>query len=482
MATEVGFVTDIKGFLVQIDGLPSAQINNLVTSKANIRGWVTALLENKIQVLMLDEGNISPGEQFDLSEQKLTVNVGEFLLGRAINPLGQPVDGKGLFSATSNLNPTSLDQDDVPGIDKRQFINAQFETGIVVIDSLIPIGKGQRQLLVGDPRSGMADFLTNIIINQKNKDFICIYASIGKPIQEIRNLIDTLHTNSAFSRTTVIATASSDPAPLIYIAPKVAMAMAEYFQKKGKDVLLILDDMGNHAKIYREIALLSDRIPTRESYPADIFHEHAALMERAGYFGNNCGGGSITALPVISINLSDVTSYIPTNLMAMTDGHLLFKSALYTQGQRPAVDISQSVTRVGSQTQTTIQKIVALKIRTLLTRANQLQSLTHFSTELAEDTRIITHQGKLIEEILKQESLTFISKEVQLIMMGLVLTGFLVKRDLEFLKRNKGKIIQLLNTDKDYAIAKQQALNCHSEKELLQTLAGIILGLEKHIK
>src|SRR3989344_861565 len=319
--SEIGFVVSSRDFLVNLDGLPSAKINDLVESN-NSRGWVNALSFESIEVLMLDEGKFTPGQVFKKLPQILGITLNKSVLGRSINPLGIPIDGKGPFLKQGEGTFLELEQEAV-GIAGREFISHQFATGITLIDTLIPVGKGQRELIIGDAHSGKSSFLIDAVVNQKDTGVICVMGLIGKTASSTRNIIDTLRSNNALSYTVVVASLSTDPAPLIYLTPKTAITVAEYFQKQGLDVLLILDDMGTHAKIYREMSLLNNRPPGRQSYPGDIFYQQAHLMERAGNFNPSAGGGSITALPVVEINLNDFASLIPTNLMAMTDGHLL---------------------------------------------------------------------------------------------------------------------------------------------------------------
>jgi len=427
---EVGFTKSIRNFLIHLDGLPSVKINDMVENEAGLRGWVRALYEDRIEVLLLDEGDVREGQVFHSLEKTLSVSAGDFLLGRAINPLGVPIDGKRTFGRAKvevnlHLDPTPA------GINAREFIKTQFQTGITIIDTLVPIGKGQRELILGDARSGKTSLLIDIILNQRDSNVICIYAAIGKPVAEVRNLIDVLKANKALSYTIVVASSSADSPPLIFLTPQTAFALAEFFQKQGKDVLIILDDMGTHAKIYREIALLSSRTPGRESYPGDIFYQQAHLLERAGNFVKVLGGGSITALPVIEINLDDFTTYIPTNLMAMTDGHLLIRSSLFTRGQRPAVDLSLSVSRVGQQTQNPLQNALSTKIKQVLTAGIQLETVSRFSFELPEETQLILKQHDLLEHLLRQPPLTNFPQEYQVILLSLPFTSFVRKNTAE---------------------------------------------------
>lgn len=469
MEQEVGFVKSVRDFLIYLDGLPTVQMRDIVENEENLRGWVSALLPDKVEVLMLDEGVIQPGQMFKRTGGKLTIPVGQFLLGRALNPLGVPLDGKGPLAKSPGTNTAQLDIT-AGGIDQREFITRQLMTGITLVDSLIPIGKGQRELVVGDARSGKTDFLVDVIVNQKHTGVICIYASIGKPIAEVRNIIDILKSNQALPYTTIVATSSSDPGPLIYLTPQTAFSIAEYFQKQGHDVLVILDDMGNHAKTYREISLLGNRSPGRESYPGDIFYQHAHLLERAGNFKEEAGGGSITAIPIIELSLSDFTTLIPTNLMSMTDGHLLFKSTLYNQGQRPPIDIPLSVSRVGQQTQNHIANSLATQIKQVLAQAGQLETVSSFSFELPIATQLILRQREMIEEIIKQMPLTYTPKEVQTILLALPFTHFMQDKSRDFIRKYKKVLTDGFSSDPKLKEITRAVSTYNSLKDLLQLL------------
>lgn len=442
---EVGFVKSIRDFLVHLDGLPAIRINDMVENENGVRGCVSNLHTDQVEVLLLDEGAVQPGQMFKRSGQKLSVPVGDFLLGRAINPLGIPIDGKGPLTKTA-IKTADMDKP-APGIGFREFITDQLDTGVTLVDTLIPIGKGQRELVLGDARSGKTDFLLDVIVNQKYTGLTCIYAAIGKPINEVRGFMDLLSANKALAHTIVVAASSTDLAPLIFLTPQTAFTIAEYFQGQGKDVLIILDDMGNHAKIYREIALLGNRSPGRESYPGDIFYQHSHLLERAGKFNKQGGGGSITALPVIELNLNDFTTFIPTNLMSMTDGHLLFRSSLYNQGQRPAVDITLSVSRVGQQTQKRVQNSLATHIKQVLAQAEQLETVSRFSFDLPAATKLILNQRDIINEFIKQPSLTYIPQAAQTILMALPFTKPFQGLDKEFIRESQATLLQALCND-----------------------------------
>ncbi|MBI4039190.1 hypothetical protein HY384_04530 [Candidatus Daviesbacteria bacterium] len=478
---EVGYAVSSRDFLVYLDGLPTIRVNDLVESETGLRGWVNSIFEDNVEVLMLDEGQVVPKQQFKRLPSRLGIPVGDFLLGRAINPLGIPIDGKGLLFRAKTGPILELDQT-APPVESRQFITNQFLTGITLIDTLIPIGRGQRELILGDAHSGKSGFLIDVVVNQKNTGVICIIALVGKPTITVRNLIDILKANQALSYTVVVATSSSDPAPLIFLTPKTAFTIAEYFQKKGKDVLLLLDDLGAHAKIYREIALLGNKSPGKESYPGDIFYQHAHLIERAGNFLPQAGGGSITALPVIELNLDDFTTLIPTNLMSMTDGHLLFKSSLHSQGQTPAIDISLSVSRVGRQTQDQVSSFLSTRIRQVLSAAADLETISRFSSELPTHTQIILRRKELILEFLKQEPLTPIPKQIQVILLALPFTSLFQDKNRLFAEQYKKIIIDSFLNHPQLAPITKSVPKLKSDEELLKLLEKAVPILLKLLK
>lgn len=440
---EIGFLTASQDYLLYIEGLPSARVNDVIVSSSGNRALVTGLTSTRIEALMLDKLRPAPGEIFTLEEGGLRLPLGVALLGRTINPLGQPLDGKAGFPPSGKK--TDLDAV-APGIAARKIIDMQLYTGITMVDTLLPLGKGQRELIFGEPRSGKSSFLLDIIINQKNKNTICIYTALGRSEVDVKRFTKRIGETGAQKYTTIIAATSSDSAPLIAIAPSVACAIAEHFVLGGWDVLLIFDDFGAHAKYLREIGLLSGRIPGRESYPADIFYAHSHLVERAGNFNETYGNASITLLPVIETDLENFTNLIPTNVMAMTDGHLLFSASLRAQGLYPAIDPDRSVTRVGHQTQKPLHKLLADKIRSLLADFHELERYGRFGSELTAQTQVILKQGTLATELLKQEAGQFIDPLVQILLLSLIFTAFFNNRDVEFVRAHKEKIIKTLST------------------------------------
>lgn len=475
---EVGYVVSSRDFLVYLDGLPSIKINDLVESEKGLRGWVNSLSEDKVEVLMLDEGQIAPKHQFKHLPDRLAVSAGDFLLGRAVNPLGMPIDGKGLLTQSKSASLLELERT-APPVESRQFISKQFLTGITLIDTLIPIGQGQRELVLGDAHSGKGGFVTDVVVNQKNTGVICVIALVGKPAVAVKSLIDTLKANQALDYTVVVATSSSDLAPLIFLTPKTAFTIAEYFQRKGKNVLLILDDLGAHAKIHREIALMGNKSPGKESYPGDIFYQHAHLLERAGNFLPEIGGGSITALPLIELNLDDFTTLIPTNLMSMTDGHLLFKASLHSQGQTPAIDISLSVSRVGRQTQDQVANLLSTRVRQVLSAASELETISRFSTELPSQTQLMLRRRELILELLKQDPLTAIPKQIQLILLALPFTSYFQDKNRDFIDKNKSTITQAFLSHPQLLPITKSVTKLRSDEELIKLLENTSAILNK---
>lgn len=477
---EVGYVINSRNYLALLDGLPNVKINDLVQTQQGSKGVVNAIFPNHVEIFLLDETAIYPGEMFTFTGKKLEVPIGDFLIGRAVNPLMVPIDGKGTLSH-ANSQVQELEQR-ARGVEAREFIKKQFLTGITLIDTLVPLGHGQRELVIGDGHSGKTRFLINNMVNLKQKGIICIYAAIGKPTNAIKNTLQALKSNNAFDHTIVIATSSTEPPPLILLTPHAAMTVAEYFQKQGKDVLVILDDMGIHAKFYRELALLGNRAPGRESYPGDIFYQQAKLLERAGNFTKEFGGGSITALPVIEINMSDFTGFIPTNLMAITDGHLFFKSNLYNKDQRPAIDISLSVSRVGRQTQNLLSNLLSNRVRQTLAHATELETLSRFSTELPPATQLILRQKALIEEVIRQDDLVDVPLAIQSILFALIYTSFLQDKNDIFLRKNKNAIIDAFATNQTLTAITKSAATIQNDEELIKQLESVSANLNTMFK
>lgn len=476
VTSEIGYATSVNDYIVWISGLPNVSINEIVISDQKAKGVVISFKHDLVEVLMLDEAKIKPKESFRRTLKQLSVNTTKDLIGRTINPLGQAIDGKSPIPVSQDQS--EIEQKPAP-IKAREHIKNQFETGIILVDILVPLALGQRELIIGDPHSGKTGFILDTIINQKGKDMICVFALIGKPINEIKNLVDILKTNKAMDYTVVIASSSSERAPLGFLTPQVAVSIAEFFQKQSKDVLLILDDMGIHAKIYREISLLSGKSPGRQSYPGDIFYQHAKLVERAGNFSEKYGGGSITALPIIEVTADDFSSYMATNLMGMTDGHLKFDSVRYHQGIRPSVDIGLSVSRVGRQTQNLAQKNLSDKIKALLAEGKKLESYSRIGSDLSVQTLNTLKQAQQIESILKQTASTKIPILVQMILLGLTFTPFFAQKDVNFVGKFKQTIINFLQTKIDLTKFQPEVEKMKDDAQFIQSLLPLIPALEK---
>ncbi len=438
---ETGFVTEAKGYLLKLEGFPSVHIDDIIVSERGERALVTALSEDEIEALLLDRGDIEAGDRFIIHPDGIRFSFGEHLFGRVINSLGDPVDGKGELQASKD----SLHlRSSAPGMDARATMTEQLYTGMSVVDILLPIAKGQRQLVVGPISSGKTVFLESAIAHHRGTDVVCIYAFIGRPLSYIEDVTARIFSENGNAKTIVVSTLSDEPAPMVYLNPTVAFSIAEHFSKKGLNVFLILDDLGTHAKYLREISLLSGRIPGRESYPGDMFYQHAHLLERAGYFNKKVGGGSITVLPVLETNIEDISNLVSTNLMAATDGHLFFSSAYHSEGYFPAVLPNNSVTRVGRRAQSNLAKQLSIKAQSLLAEYEKQRDYSRFGTQLSERTRQTIQRGEIMRVFLKQEPLGSVGKEEQIILLSLVFTTFFDKYDVAFAEKNKKSLSEAI--------------------------------------
>lgn len=482
---EVGFVTKAQDYLIFIEGLPSVRVNDIVVTASGGRALVTSLLGDQVEALMLDLERPKPGEMIKNLADGIRLTLGQELLGRAINPVGVPIDGKGSLPTTGS----KLDLEVVaPGISYRQLITDQLHTGFAIVDLLIPIAKGQRELVFGDARSGKSSFLLDLITNQKDQNMICVYTSIGKPEIETKRFFLSLEASGASSYSVVIAASAGSSAPLIALAPSVALSIADAYAKRGADVLVILDDLGAHSKYLREIALLGQRVPGRESYPADIFYAHSHLIERAGRFKKETqgqapdespGGATITLLPVIETDLENFTSLIPTNLISQTDGHLLFSSLLRSQGDYPAIDWSLSVTRVGRQTQPALSKSIGNKIRSLLAEYQELERYSKFESELSVETQLKLKQASLALELLNQEGVPALGAKTQAALLTLIFTDYFETKDRNFVAANKLKLIKALENEP--ALRNLLEQNFETIEDLRSGLSAQLGPLENYV-
>ena len=396
---EVGNVTWIGDGIVTIKGIDHAMYGEIVIFDTGVKGMVQDIRRNEIGCILFGrDTGMKEGTRVIRSGKRAGIPVGEGFLGRVINALGEPIDGKGEIPSV-DYRPI---ENDAPSIVDRKSVSVPMETGILAIDSMFPIGRGQRELIIGDRQTGKTSIATDAILNQKGKDVICIYVAIGQKASTIAKLVRTLEVHDALSYTTVVSATASDPASLQYIAPYSGTSLAEYFMYKGKDVLIVYDDLSKHAVAYRALSLLLERSPGREAYPGDVFYLHSRLLERSSRLTPEAGGGSITALPIIETQAGDVSAYIPTNVISITDGQIFLESSLFFSGQRPAVNVGLSVSRVGGAAQTKAMKKAAGSIRIDLAQFREMEVFTQFSSDLDDSTKQQLEYGKGLMEILKQ--------------------------------------------------------------------------------
>ena len=396
---EVGTVTFIGDGIVTIDGIDHAMYGEIVIFDTGVKGMVQDIRKNEIGVILFGrDTGLKEGSRVIRSGKRAGIPVGEGFLGRVVDALGAPLDGKGEISST-DYRPI---ENDAPSIVDRKSVTVPMETGILAIDSMFPIGRGQRELIIGDRQTGKTSIALDAILNQKGKDVICIYVAIGQKASTIAKLVHTLDVNGALPYTIIVSSTASDPASLQYIAPYSGTSLAEYFMYQGKDVLIVYDDLSKHAVAYRALSLLLERSPGREAYPGDVFYLHSRLLERSSRISDAAGGGSITALPIIETQAGDVSAYIPTNVISITDGQIYLESSLFNAGQRPAVNVGLSVSRVGGAAQTKAMKKAAGSIRIDLAQFREMEVFTQFSSDLDDTTKQQLEYGKGLMEILKQ--------------------------------------------------------------------------------
>ena len=397
---EIGTVTSVGDGIATVSGLSDTTYGEILMFQGGVRGMALDLRRDEIACILFDsEEEVCEGSTVRCTERVAGVPVGEGFLGRVVDPLGVPIDGLGDIIA----DDYRLVENEAPSVIDRQSVNVPLETGILAIDSMFPIGRGQRELIIGDRQTGKSTIITDTILNQKGKDVICIYVSIGQKTSTVARLVDTLKKNGSMGYTIVVNASASDPAPLQYIAPYAGCAMGEYFMEKGRDVLIVYDDLTKHAIAYRSISLLLERAPGREAYPGDVFYLHSRLLERAAHLSDEKGGGSLTALPVIETQEEDVSAYIPTNVISITDGQIFLSGGLFRLGQRPAINVGLSVSRVGGDAQTKAMKKAAGTLRLDLAQYREMETFSQFSGDMDEATKKQIRYGEGLMKILKQK-------------------------------------------------------------------------------
>ena len=396
---EGGTVISAADGVVDVKGMDQAVYGEIVTFDNGAKGMVESVEPDHLGIMLFDKiEEVGVGTLVTRSGKRAGIPVGDGFLGRVISPLGEPIDGKGPIEA-EGYNPI---EKQAPGILERQSVDTPLHTGILAIDSMFPIGRGQRELIIGDRQTGKTSIATDAILNQKDKDVLCIYVAIGQKASSIARVAGDLQKHGAMSYTTIVAATASDSAPLQYIAPYAGTALAEYFMSKGKSVLIVYDDLSKHAVAYRAISLLLRRSPGREAYPGDVFYLHSRLLERSCRMSDKLGGGSITALPIVETQAGDVSAYIPTNVISITDGQIFLESALFNAGNRPAVNVGLSVSRVGGAAQTKAMKKANANLRIELAQYKDMESFAQFSSDLDAETRRQLDHGKALTEMLKQ--------------------------------------------------------------------------------
>ena len=398
-SAEGGVVISSADGIVHVEGMNRAVYGEIVTFDNGAKGMVESVDPEQLGIMLFDGAEtVGVGTMVTRSGKRAGIPVGDAFLGRVISPLGEPIDGKGPIEAVG-YNPI---EKQAPGILERQSVDTPLHTGILAIDSMFPIGRGQRELIIGDRQTGKTSIATDAILNQKNTGVLCIYVAIGQKASSIARVAGDLQKHGAMSYTTIVAATASDSAPLQYIAPYAGTALAEYFMSQGKSVLIVYDDLSKHAVAYRAISLLLRRSPGREAYPGDVFYLHSRLLERSCRMRDDLGGGSITALPIVETQAGDVSAYIPTNVISITDGQIFLESALFNAGNRPAVNVGLSVSRVGGAAQTKAMKKANANLRIELAQYKDMESFAQFSSDLDAETRHQLEHGKALTEMLKQ--------------------------------------------------------------------------------
>jgi F-type H+-transporting ATPase subunit alpha len=482
---EIGKVVEAGDGILKISGLLNVQAQEVLeveSGKLKVKAVALNLEEDSVGALVLGNAEmIKSGDTVKRTKELLSINVGEQVLGRVLDPLGNPIDGKGPLFGEKDKKVTYTLEGQAPNVIDRESVNFPMHTGIKAIDSMIPVGRGQRELIIGDRQTGKTAIAIDTIINQlkepKESRPICIYVAVGQKESKVAKIVETLKEQGAFEYTVVVSASASSPASYWYLAPFTGAAIGEYFRDKGKDALVIYDDLSKHAWAYRQISLLLRRPPGREAYPGDVFYLHSRLLERAAKLSKEKGGGSLTALPIIETQLGDVTAYIPTNVISITDGQIYLESDLFYQGTRPAVNVGLSVSRVGGSAQTKAMKKVAGKLRLELAQFRELQTFMQFASDVDEQTKKRINKGKIITEILKQPDLAPIPFEKQVLVLYAALNGYFDKFQPEQMQEIEKKFIEY--TDKLHKgllekLQKERAISEELETEIKNVIEKFV--------
>lgn len=441
---EIGRVLSIGDGIAKLTGLESASYGEIVVFETGVKGMVLDLKKDYLGCIIFGEDkDISEGSQVFRTKKTAGIPVGPDLLGRVVNPLGEPIDGQGKISPIAYYKI----EKEAPEIIDRQSVYRPLETGILAIDSMFPIGKGQRELIIGDRQTGKTAIALDTILKQKDEDLICIYAAIGQKASSLALLVENLKKKNAFNNCIVVAATAADSAAFQYIAPYSATAIGEYFMDQGKDVLIIYDDLSKHAVAYRSISLLLERSPGREAYPGDVFYLHSRLLERSAQLSEKLGGGSITSLPIVETQAGDISAYIPTNIISITDGQIFLESDLFFAGQRPAINVGLSVSRVGGAAQTKAIKKAAASLRLSLAQYREMEIFTQFASDLDENTKRQLVYGSGLMEILKQNQFSPLKHYEEVIILVIALAKLLIDLDKKKIKKTLKNIISHIESE-----------------------------------
>ena len=471
---EIGYVITVGDGIAKVHGIEKCKSNELLKFENGSYGMALNLEETFVSVVMLGtDVGISEGSIVTRTGEVVSVPVGDGMIGRVVNALGQPIDGKGPITV-AEIRPI---EKKAPGIIERKSVSQPLQTGIKAIDAMIPIGRGQRELIIGDRQTGKTVIATDTIINQRGKDVICIYVAIGQKNSTVAQLVETLTENGAMDYTIVVSATASEMAPIQYIAPYSGVTMAEYFMDQGKDVLIVYDDLSKHAVAYRALSLLIRRPPGREAYPGDVFYLHSRLLERAAKMSDEYGGGSITALPIIETQAGDVSAYIPTNVISITDGQIFLETELFHSGVRPAVNPGISVSRVGGSAQIKAMKKVSGPLKLLYSQYRELQSFAQFGSDLDADTKTRLEQGARIVEVLKQDRNAPLPVELQIIIIYAVTNNLLAEVPVAEIRRFERELFDHINTlhpELVEMIGEKKVMDDEMEAEIRNTVKAFV--------
>ena len=467
---DVGTVIQVADGIARIHGLENAMQGELLEFPGEVYGMVLNLEEDNVGAVLLGSArNINEGDTVKTTGRVVEVPVGDNMLGRVVNALGQPIDGKGPIQTDKYRKIERV----ASGVITRKSVDTPLQTGIKAIDSMVPIGRGQRELIIGDRQTGKTAIAIDTIINQKGQNVKCIYVAIGQKASTVANIVKTLEEFGAMAYTTIVVSTASDLAPLQYIAPYAGCAIGEEWMENGEDVLVVYDDLSKHATAYRTLSLLLRRPPGREAYPGDVFYLHSRLLERAARMNEEYGGGSLTALPIIETQAGDVSAYIPTNVISITDGQIYLETEMFNAGFRPAVNAGLSVSRVGGSAQIKAMKKIAAPIRTELAQYRELAAFAQFGSELDADTKEKLAQGERIKEVLKQPQYKPMAVEYQVIIIYVVTRKYLLDVAVEDITRFEKEFFEFLDTNYaeiPRAIAQEKVMSEEIEQKLVQAI------------